>query len=121
MLSPNFSERCRVTRWPRTLFPAPSSGGENVPRPLCPGISWAGERPAGLGGGLAGDARAMSILPLSGRAADIHDGQMTPTGLHRVVAGVDTGERRIDRRRRLETFQSTRLQPEEKTTKPSTL
>ncbi len=63
----------------------------------------------------------MSILPLSGTAADIHHGGMAPTGLHRIVAGEGTSERRIDRRQRLQTFQSTRPRQEETTTKPSTL
>ena len=63
----------------------------------------------------------MSILPLSGTAAHIHDEEMAPTGLHRIIAGAGSSERRIDRRQRLQTFRSTRRQQEEKTTKPSTL
>jgi hypothetical protein len=63
----------------------------------------------------------MSILPLSGTAADIHDGVMAPAGLHRIIAGAGTSERRVDRRQRLRTFRSTRLQQQETTTKPSTL
>ena len=63
----------------------------------------------------------MSILPLSGAPPDIHHGHMATTGLNRIVAGAGPGERRIDRRRRLQTFRSARLQPEEPTTKPSTV
>jgi hypothetical protein len=63
----------------------------------------------------------MSILPLSGTAADIHHGGMTPSGLDRIMVGSGTSERRIDRRQRLQTFRSTRLQQEETTTRPSTL
>jgi hypothetical protein len=48
-------------------------------------------------------------------------GQMAPAGLHRIIAGAGTSERRIDRRQRRQTFRSTRLQQEETTTKPSTL
>ncbi len=36
-LSPKRSERYVVIRWPRTLLPASSSGGENVPTPPFPG------------------------------------------------------------------------------------
>jgi hypothetical protein len=36
-LSPSVLDRCLAASWPLTLFPAPSSSGENVPRPPLPG------------------------------------------------------------------------------------
>ena len=36
-MRPSASERYLVMRCPRTLLPAASSGGENVPRPPLPG------------------------------------------------------------------------------------